>query len=73
MEAEDLTWLEGEGGSGLLWCVVRPNCGSGLWGSVTVQVLRARAQPLPAKPRSLVKREVLPINIQPSCNKNTNC
>lgn len=47
--------------------MVRPSSWSGLWGSVTVQVLRAQAQPLPAKPCSLVKREILPINIQPSC------
>ena len=70
------------GGSRLLWCMARPSSWSGLWGSVTVQVLQARAQPLPAKPCSAVKREVRPINTQPDCllcvrtfnsNTNTNC
>lgn len=62
--------------------MARPSSWSGLWGSVTVQVLQARAQPLPAKPCSTVKREVLPINIQPdrllcvrtfNSSTNTNC
>lgn len=54
MEAEDSGWSGGENQTPVKYGVSKKL--KRLWGSVTVQVLQAQAQPL-------VKREILPIII----------